>query len=191
MYFVICCNVIGPAAIVRSMCVYLGWAAGVMLSNFQKISDHALSLNSQPLPLFWLAVKDVKNCWIKNPAVAFAVSTDESLWRQCVLLCYDWQVIEQHVDGRWKGHIHDTQRGTDRIGYFPPSIVEVINRRSGTFRTWIMIGFPSWLSFFGASQPVVTIYFHFRDFITANNPTNNNVCVPESITCWQMLTPTT
>ncbi|XP_058625932.1 caskin-2 isoform X2 [Onychostoma macrolepis] len=40
-------------------------------------------------------------------------------------------VIEQHVDGRWKGHIHDTQRGTDRIGYFPPSIVEVISRRSG------------------------------------------------------------
>ncbi|XP_058625936.1 caskin-2 isoform X5 [Onychostoma macrolepis] len=39
-------------------------------------------------------------------------------------------VIEQHVDGRWKGHIHDTQRGTDRIGYFPPSIVEVISRRS-------------------------------------------------------------
>ncbi|TRY56129.1 hypothetical protein DNTS_015254, partial [Danionella cerebrum] len=40
-------------------------------------------------------------------------------------------VMEQHMDGRWKGHIHDTQRGTDRIGYFPPSIVEVISRRSG------------------------------------------------------------
>ncbi|KAF3845863.1 hypothetical protein F7725_002941 [Dissostichus mawsoni] len=29
-------------------------------------------------------------------------------------------VLEQHVDGRWKGHIHDTQRGTDRVGFFPP-----------------------------------------------------------------------
>ncbi|XP_058261840.1 caskin-2 isoform X8 [Hemibagrus wyckioides] len=40
-------------------------------------------------------------------------------------------VLEQHVDGRWKGHIHDSQRGMDRVGYFPPSIVEVITRRSG------------------------------------------------------------
>ncbi|XP_066521936.1 caskin-2 [Hoplias malabaricus] len=38
-------------------------------------------------------------------------------------------VLEQHMDGRWKGHIHDSQRGTDRVGFFPPSIVEVINRR--------------------------------------------------------------
>lgn len=36
------------------------------------------------------------------------------------------------MDGRWKGHIHDSQRGTDRVGYFPPSIVEVISRRYGT-----------------------------------------------------------
>lgn len=41
------------------------------------------------------------------------------------------QVLEQHADGRWKGHIHDQQRGTDRVGFFPPSIVEVLNRRSG------------------------------------------------------------
>ncbi|XP_033945014.2 caskin-2-like isoform X2 [Pseudochaenichthys georgianus] len=40
-------------------------------------------------------------------------------------------VLEQHVDGRWKGHIHDAQRGTDRVGFFPPSIVEVISRRNG------------------------------------------------------------
>nr|XP_033945017.1 caskin-2-like isoform X4 [Pseudochaenichthys georgianus] len=39
-------------------------------------------------------------------------------------------VLEQHVDGRWKGHIHDAQRGTDRVGFFPPSIVEVISRRN-------------------------------------------------------------
>ncbi|KAF5892827.1 caskin-2-like isoform X2, partial [Clarias magur] len=42
-------------------------------------------------------------------------------------------VLEQHMDGRWKGHIHDSQRGIDRVGYFPPSIVEVITRRSGGF----------------------------------------------------------
>ncbi|XP_067913999.1 caskin-2-like isoform X2 [Heterodontus francisci] len=41
-------------------------------------------------------------------------------------------VLEQHADGRWKGHIHDSQKGTDRVGYFPPSIVEVISRRSAT-----------------------------------------------------------
>ncbi|XP_034414867.1 caskin-2-like isoform X2 [Cyclopterus lumpus] len=40
-------------------------------------------------------------------------------------------VLEQHSDGRWKGHIHDTQRGTDRVGYFPPSVVEVLSRRAG------------------------------------------------------------
>ncbi|XP_043955652.1 caskin-2-like isoform X5 [Gambusia affinis] len=39
-------------------------------------------------------------------------------------------VLEQHLDGRWKGHIHDSQRGTDRVGFFPPSIVEVISRRN-------------------------------------------------------------
>lgn len=41
------------------------------------------------------------------------------------------QVLEQHADGRWKGHIHDAQKGTDRVGYFPPSIVEVISKRTG------------------------------------------------------------
>ncbi|XP_075889769.1 caskin-2 isoform X3 [Nelusetta ayraudi] len=40
-------------------------------------------------------------------------------------------VLEQHSDGRWKGHIHDTQRGTDRVGFFPPSVVEVLSRRAG------------------------------------------------------------
>ncbi|XP_063328626.1 caskin-2-like isoform X2 [Pelmatolapia mariae] len=41
-------------------------------------------------------------------------------------------VLEQHVDGRWKGHIHDSQRGVDRVGFFPPTIVEVISRRNGS-----------------------------------------------------------
>lgn len=40
-------------------------------------------------------------------------------------------MLEQHVDGRWKGHIHDSQRGVDRVGFFPPTIVEVISRRNG------------------------------------------------------------
>uniref|UniRef100_A0A3P9PVD9 Caskin-2-like n=2 Tax=Poecilia reticulata TaxID=8081 RepID=A0A3P9PVD9_POERE len=40
-------------------------------------------------------------------------------------------VLEQHSDGRWKGHIHDSQRGTDRVGFFPPSVVEVLSRRAG------------------------------------------------------------
>ncbi|KAM7371256.1 hypothetical protein PAMP_010743 [Pampus punctatissimus] len=40
-------------------------------------------------------------------------------------------VLEQHSDGRWKGHIHDTQQGTDRVGFFPPSVVEVLSRRTG------------------------------------------------------------
>lgn len=44
------------------------------------------------------------------------------------------QVLEQHADGRWKGHIHDAQKGTDRVGYFPPSIVEVISKRAGEHR---------------------------------------------------------
>ncbi|XP_073774532.1 caskin-2 isoform X13 [Danio rerio] len=46
-------------------------------------------------------------------------------------------VLEQHMDGRWKGHIHDSQRGTDRVGFFPPSIVEVISRRSAGDRNSI------------------------------------------------------
>lgn len=58
-----------------------------------------------------------KNCW-------FRISCD---------LIGLFQVLEQHMDGRWKGHIHDSQRGTDRVGFFPPSIVEVISRRSGIF----------------------------------------------------------
>uniref|UniRef100_A0AAV2KAI1 Uncharacterized protein n=1 Tax=Knipowitschia caucasica TaxID=637954 RepID=A0AAV2KAI1_KNICA len=41
------------------------------------------------------------------------------------------QVLEQPSDGRWKGHIHDPQRGTDRVGFFPPSVVEVLSRRTG------------------------------------------------------------
>ena len=48
-----------------------------------------------------------------------------------MLMICSCQVLEQHSDGRWKGHIHDTQRGTDRVGFFPPSVVEVLSRRAG------------------------------------------------------------
>ncbi|KAL1005252.1 hypothetical protein UPYG_G00056680 [Umbra pygmaea] len=41
-------------------------------------------------------------------------------------------VLEQHSDGRWKGCIHDNRTGNDRIGYFPSSMVEVINKRPGS-----------------------------------------------------------
>ncbi|XP_034151049.1 caskin-1, partial [Esox lucius] len=40
-------------------------------------------------------------------------------------------VLEQHVDGRWKGCIHDNRTGNDRVGYFPSTFVEVISKRTG------------------------------------------------------------
>ncbi|XP_049647415.1 caskin-1 isoform X2 [Accipiter gentilis] len=41
-------------------------------------------------------------------------------------------VLEQHVDGRWKGCIHDNRTGNDRVGYFPSSLVEAISKRTGS-----------------------------------------------------------
>ncbi|XP_077067716.1 caskin-2 isoform X3 [Siphateles boraxobius] len=67
-----------------------------------------------------LQVRALKDFWNLHDPTALTIRAGDVI-----------TVIEQHVDGRWKGHIHDTQRGTDRIGYFPPSIVEVISRRSG------------------------------------------------------------
>ncbi|XP_059413596.1 caskin-2-like isoform X2 [Carassius carassius] len=67
-----------------------------------------------------LQVRALKDFWNLHDPTALTIRAGDVI-----------TVIEQHVDGRWKGHIHDTQRGMDRIGYFPPSIVEVINRRSG------------------------------------------------------------
>uniref|UniRef100_A0A8C1AI46 Caskin-2 n=2 Tax=Cyprinus carpio TaxID=7962 RepID=A0A8C1AI46_CYPCA len=66
-----------------------------------------------------LQVRALKDFWNLHDPTALTIRAGDVI-----------TVIEQHVDGRWKGHIHDTQRGTDRIGYFPPSIVEVISRRS-------------------------------------------------------------
>ncbi|MFT7804254.1 caskin-2-like isoform X2 [Arapaima gigas] len=67
-----------------------------------------------------LQVRALKDFWNLHDPTALNVRAGDII-----------TVLEQHLDGRWKGHIHDAQRGTDRVGYFPPSIVEVISRRSG------------------------------------------------------------
>ncbi|XP_072098642.1 caskin-2-like isoform X3 [Mobula birostris] len=68
-----------------------------------------------------LQVRALKDCWNVHDLTSLNIRAGDVI-----------TVLEQHADGRWKGHIHDSQKGTDRVGYFPPSIVEVINRRSGT-----------------------------------------------------------
>lgn len=181
MYFVSCCSVAGPAAIVRLMCVYLGKVAGVILSNFQKLSDHALSLNSQA-PLFWLVVKAVKICWIKNAAVSFEDSTDEvTVTSPCSAAL--WLAGDRAARGRTLEGPHSWHPERNRPNRLLPPLHS--GGHQSTLRYNYKLGCPSWL-IFGASQPVVTIYFHFRDFITAINPSNNSVCVPNSITCWQI-----
>uniref|UniRef100_A0AAR2JNX4 CASK interacting protein 2 n=1 Tax=Pygocentrus nattereri TaxID=42514 RepID=A0AAR2JNX4_PYGNA len=65
-----------------------------------------------------LQVRALKDYWNLHDPTALNIRAGDLI-----------MVLEQHIDGRWKGHIHDSQRGTDRVGYFPPSIVEVINRR--------------------------------------------------------------
>ncbi|XP_051530753.1 caskin-2-like isoform X2 [Myxocyprinus asiaticus] len=67
-----------------------------------------------------LQVRALKDYWNLHDPTALNIRAGDVI-----------MVLEQHMDGRWKGHIHDNQRGTDRVGYFPPSIVEVISHRSG------------------------------------------------------------
>ncbi|KAG9350338.1 hypothetical protein JZ751_026692, partial [Albula glossodonta] len=67
-----------------------------------------------------LQVRALKDYWNLHDPTALNIRAGDII-----------MVLEQHMDGRWKGHIHDTQKGTDRVGYFPPSIVEVLSRRSG------------------------------------------------------------
>ncbi|XP_052333746.1 caskin-2-like isoform X2 [Oncorhynchus keta] len=67
-----------------------------------------------------LQVRAVKDYWNLHDPTALNLRAGDLI-----------MVLEQHTDGRWKGHIHDNQRGTDRVGYFPPSIVEVISQRTG------------------------------------------------------------
>ncbi|XP_051771058.1 caskin-2 isoform X3 [Ctenopharyngodon idella] len=66
-----------------------------------------------------LQVRALKDYWNLHDPTALNIRAGDII-----------MVLEQHMDGRWKGHIHDSQRGTDRVGFFPPSIVEVISRRS-------------------------------------------------------------
>ncbi|XP_018530374.1 caskin-2 isoform X3 [Lates calcarifer] len=67
-----------------------------------------------------LQVRALKDYWNLHDPTALNIRAGDII-----------MVLEQHVDGRWKGHIHDSPRGTDRVGFFPPSIVEVISRRNG------------------------------------------------------------
>uniref|UniRef100_A0A669EV19 Caskin-2 n=1 Tax=Oreochromis niloticus TaxID=8128 RepID=A0A669EV19_ORENI len=68
-----------------------------------------------------LQVRAVKDYWNLHDPTALNLRAGDLI-----------MVLEQHSDGRWKGHIHDTQRGTDRVGFFPPSVVEVLSKRAGT-----------------------------------------------------------
>ncbi|NXJ04849.1 CSKI2 protein, partial [Odontophorus gujanensis] len=67
-----------------------------------------------------LKVRALKDFWNLHDPTALNVRAGDVI-----------TVLEQHPDGRWKGHIHDIQKGTDRVGYFPPSIAEVISKRTG------------------------------------------------------------
>ncbi|KAM7382190.1 hypothetical protein PAMA_012855 [Pampus argenteus] len=67
-----------------------------------------------------LQVRAVKDYWNLHDPTALNLRAGDLI-----------MVLEQHSDGRWKGHIHDTQQGTDRVGFFPPSVVEVLSRRTG------------------------------------------------------------
>ncbi|XP_041888460.1 caskin-2 isoform X5 [Corvus kubaryi] len=66
-----------------------------------------------------LKVRALKDFWNLHDPTALNVRAGDII-----------TVLEQHPDGRWKGHIHDAQKGTDRVGYFPPSIAEVISKRT-------------------------------------------------------------
>ncbi|KAM4530218.1 caskin-2 isoform 10-T10 [Odontesthes bonariensis] len=80
-----------------------------------------------------LQVRALKDYWNLHDPTALNIRAGDVIMmsppavhsREC-----NKKVLEQHIDGRWKGHIHDSQRGTDRVGFFPPSIVEVISRRN-------------------------------------------------------------
>uniref|UniRef100_A0A8B9D942 Caskin-2 n=1 Tax=Anser cygnoides TaxID=8845 RepID=A0A8B9D942_ANSCY len=75
-----------------------------------------------------LKVRALKDFWNLHDPTALNVRAGDVI-----------TVLEQHPDGRWKGHIHDTQKGTDRVGYFPPSIAEVISKRTGQWPSWVRL----------------------------------------------------
>uniref|UniRef100_A0A8C5QPE6 CASK interacting protein 2 n=1 Tax=Leptobrachium leishanense TaxID=445787 RepID=A0A8C5QPE6_9ANUR len=68
-----------------------------------------------------LKVRALKDSWNSHDPTALNIRAGDLI-----------TVLEQHPDGRWKGHIHDAQKGTDRVGFFSPAIVEVISKRLGS-----------------------------------------------------------
>ncbi|MBN3287633.1 CSKI2 protein, partial [Polyodon spathula] len=86
------------------------------------LSESPLTLPLSPLTEAsgHLQVRALKDYWNIHDPTALNIRAGDII-----------MVLEQHMDDRWKGHIHDTHRGTNQVGYFPPSIVEVISRRAG------------------------------------------------------------
>uniref|UniRef100_H3CB98 CASK interacting protein 2 n=1 Tax=Tetraodon nigroviridis TaxID=99883 RepID=H3CB98_TETNG len=66
-----------------------------------------------------LQVRAVKDHWNQHDAMALNLRCGDIV-----------TVLEQNSDGHWKGHIHDPQKGIDQVGFFPPSVVEVLSRRA-------------------------------------------------------------
>uniref|UniRef100_A0A8C1VE67 Uncharacterized protein n=1 Tax=Cyprinus carpio TaxID=7962 RepID=A0A8C1VE67_CYPCA len=68
------------------------------------------------------ASKEIKQL-LRDASGALQVRALKDYWNLHDPTALNIRVLEQHMDGRWKG-------GTDRVGFFPPSIVEVVSRRS-------------------------------------------------------------
>uniref|UniRef100_A0A674F274 Caskin-2-like n=1 Tax=Salmo trutta TaxID=8032 RepID=A0A674F274_SALTR len=101
-----------------------------------------------------LQVRAVKDYWNLHDPTALNLRAGDLI-----------MVLEQHTDGRWKGHIHDNQRRTDRVGYFPPSVVEVISRRTGTCTPGSLPTAPA-----SPASPCEEIW------VLRNSPTGKSVC---------------
>ncbi|KAM8946071.1 caskin-2 isoform 2-T2 [Pelodytes ibericus] len=107
-----------------------------------------------------LKVRALKDSWISHDPTALNIRAGDLI-----------TVLEQHVDGRWKGHIHDAQRGTDRVGFFSPSIVEVISKRLGSTLSRNVI-MPSHQRLVKPSLPVPTQHHPTGGTQMANDPEN-------------------
>uniref|UniRef100_A0A671L841 Caskin-2 n=1 Tax=Sinocyclocheilus anshuiensis TaxID=1608454 RepID=A0A671L841_9TELE len=112
-----------------------------------------------------LQVRALKDYWNLHDPTALNIRAGDII-----------MVLEQHMDGRWKGHIHDIQRGTDCVGFFPPSIVEVISRRSGILNSSDAEAIYQWLCEFQLEQ-------YTSNFLTAGYdvPTISRM-TPEDLT---------
>uniref|UniRef100_A0A3B3QK85 CASK interacting protein 2 n=1 Tax=Paramormyrops kingsleyae TaxID=1676925 RepID=A0A3B3QK85_9TELE len=65
-------------------------------------------------------------------------------------------VLERHADGRWKGHVHDRKQGTDRVGYFPPAIAEVLQSQRSGGALLRQVSLPPQRQYFLSRAPVGT-----------------------------------